>query len=87
MLACIFGIRSMAFPLGINWIDQKEYEVHFGEQECLNLLDDARKSLDELNKLIQKGLLMRILLNHRRRIANFAYTGLDAKATGEKTRY
>ena len=36
-------------------LDQHEYEIPFNKDECLNILNDAKRQLDELNGLIASG--------------------------------
>lgn len=57
MYAAIFHSKKHEWPirLVLVGINQKEYEVKFGENECARLLNDATSDLDKINQKIAAG--------------------------------
>lgn len=56
--AGLYYLSHNAWPakLILVGLDRSEYNVPFTQEECVNLITDARKSLDDLNGLITAGL-------------------------------
>ena len=58
MYAGLYYLSHNAWPakLSLIGLDRSEYNLPFTQEECLNLIADAKKSLEDLNRLITAGL-------------------------------
>lgn len=58
LYAALYFEKYNVWPthLSLVGIDQKKYEVNFEQDECSGLLEKAKKSIAEINELIQSGL-------------------------------
>lgn len=57
LYAALYFSKFGVWPVRIALVglDQHEHEIQFDKDECMNILNDAKRKLDELNALIEGG--------------------------------